>query len=104
MKCKEITEALSPNDGNLIMEEQISEECALRTYRPAALNFEISAEEENVMEWVHLEPHIHQDIECNSSERNVECEDDSIPRNNKEKSDLKAKNKALKIENFNLRQ
>ncbi|XP_025266511.1 uncharacterized protein LOC112638648 [Camponotus floridanus] len=45
----DITETLSPNDENLIMEEQISEECTLQTYRPAALNFEIS-EKENTVE------------------------------------------------------
>ncbi|XP_071652339.1 uncharacterized protein [Temnothorax longispinosus] len=65
---------LSTNDENIILEEQTPQECALRTYRPAAvLNFEISAEEEDVMEWVRLEPPVHQNVKRkdNSTEINI---------------------------------
>ncbi|XP_011884001.1 PREDICTED: uncharacterized protein LOC105571140, partial [Vollenhovia emeryi] len=89
--------ALPPNDENVIMEEQMVEECAQRTYRPATLNFEMSAEEEDIMEWVHLEPPKHQDIKCNRPEKSIKYKDDSIQRNNKKKSDPKAEIKALKI-------
>ncbi|XP_011884085.1 PREDICTED: uncharacterized protein LOC105571226, partial [Vollenhovia emeryi] len=96
--------ALPPNDENVIMEEQMVEKCAQRTYRPATLNFEMSAEEEDIMEWVHLEPPKHQDIKCNRPEKNIKYKDDSIQRNNKKKNDPKAEIKALKIKNFNLQQ
>lgn len=46
---KNITAALLPNDENIISKEQMSEEHALRTYRPSVLNFEMSAEEEDIM-------------------------------------------------------
>lgn len=70
IEVRDITAASSSNNGNLIMEKQIPKEYALRTYRPATLSFETSAEEEE-MEWVRLEPPIQQDIKCNI-ERNVE--------------------------------
>lgn len=97
-------DVLSSNNENLFTEKQMSEERALRTYKPAALNFAKSTEEENVMEWVHLEPPINQNIECDSTKRNIECEDNSIQRNNKEISNLTAQIKVLRNENLNLRQ
>lgn len=83
------------------MEKQISEECVLRTYRPAVLNFETSAEKEDVIKWTHLELLQQNLIKFNSTEINVECKNNSI-QNNKEKSNLIAKSKALRIANFNL--
>lgn len=44
------TITVPPNDENIILEEQMLQECTLRTYRPAILNFEMSAEKEDVME------------------------------------------------------
>lgn len=73
---KVTTVALSLPDKNLIKDE-----CVLRTYKFATSNFEMSAEKEDVMEWVHLEP-VHQ-IECNRTKRNVECKNNSIQRKKK---------------------
>lgn len=70
---------------------------SLRTYKPAVLNFEVPVEEENVMEWINLDPSIHQCIdgcECNSTEKN----------SNKEKSNQNAKINQLRKANVNLRQ
>lgn len=108
----DITTRVSTNNGNLIIEEEISKEThfsdctSLRTYRPAVLNFEMSAEEEDVMEWVNLERSTHQDIEdieYHSTEKRIEWKDNSIQKNNKEKNNQNAKIKALRIENCNLR-
>src|SRR5436190_22759631 len=81
---------LPPNNENIV------EKCTLRTYRPAILNFEMSAEEEDVMEWVHLEPPEplkYQNVKCKNS-----------TQKNNEKKDSKTIIKALRIENLNLRQ
>lgn len=89
----------------MILKEQIPQECTLRTYN-AILNFEMSAEKEDVMEWMHLEPSIHQNVKCkdDSTQRNVKCKDDSTQKNNNEKNNPKTIIKALRIENLNLRQ
>lgn len=39
-------------------EHTIKKQCSVRCYQPRHLNFN-SAEEENIMEWVHLEPPMH---------------------------------------------
>lgn len=79
----------SPSNEN--MKDQISAQRTLRTYRPAILNFAVSAEEEDTMEWVHLEPPIDKDYNY-------------IERKDKEKTNSNAKIKALRIENSKLRQ
>lgn len=79
------------SSSNKNMKNQISAQCTLRTYRPAILNFEVSAEEEDTMEWVHLESPM--DKDCNY-----------IERKDKEKTNLNVKIKALRIENSKLRQ
>lgn len=89
------TIVLPPNNGNMI-EEQVPEECTLPTYRPAILNFEMSAEEEDVMEWIHLEPPIHQNVKNKDNSK-------SEIYNNK-KNNPKTIIRALRIENLNLRQ
>lgn len=42
----------------MLLEEQLPEQTALRTYRSANLNIEKSEKEEDIMEWVRLEPPI----------------------------------------------
>lgn len=51
--------------------------------------------EEDIMEWMDLEPPMHE---------NVECKDNSIQKKNKEKNNSNAKIEALKIKNSYLRQ
>ncbi|XP_024891977.1 uncharacterized protein LOC112467531 [Temnothorax curvispinosus] len=43
-------------DNENVMEVKLPKQSALRTYKRANLNFNVTAEEENIMEWVPLEP------------------------------------------------
>lgn len=96
---QENTVALSSNNENFILKEQMPQECDLRTYRPATLNFEMSAEEENVMEWVHFEPMTHE----NTTGKNTSNKEQITKRTNK-KSNTDTVIKKLRLENLNLRQ
>ncbi|KAL6423072.1 hypothetical protein ACFW04_010506 [Cataglyphis niger] len=58
-----------PNDENKMLKEQMLQECTLRTYRPAILNFEMSAEQEDIMEWT---------VENCMSDNNVAIIDDDV--------------------------
>lgn len=87
------TAAFAPNNENMILEKQVPQQTALRTYRSGNLNFKVSVEEEDVMEWVHLEPPIHE---------NIQLRYDSTQRNS-EDNNSKAVIKALRIENLILR-
>lgn len=44
------------NVNNETLEEQMSRESVIRTYRPSTLHFDMSAKEEDVMQWINLEP------------------------------------------------
>jgi len=48
--------SVTPISKNIIVEKQILQEPLLKTYKPANLHFHNSVEEEDIMEWVYLEP------------------------------------------------
>jgi len=54
--------SVTPISENIIVEKQILQEPLLKTYKPANLHFHNSVEEEDIMEWVHLEPAMHEKI------------------------------------------
>ncbi|KAL0098809.1 hypothetical protein PUN28_020756 [Cardiocondyla obscurior] len=72
------------------IENQTSAQCTLQTYRPATLNFD-KTEQEDTMDWLYLEP---------LTDKNYNY----IEGKNKEKINSNAKIKALRNENFKLRQ
>lgn len=39
-----------------MMDEHLIEQSTLRTYRPSGLSFDTPVEEEDVTEWMHIEP------------------------------------------------
>jgi len=54
--------SVTPISKNIIVEKQILQEPPLKTYKPANLHFYNSVEEKDIMEWVHLEPLMHEKI------------------------------------------
>lgn len=89
-----------------------SEEPPLKTYKPAKLHFHSSMEEEDIMEWVNLEPHIHEKVSMTVSHKNESEENHITEKVNdseiiikslkKENILLKKENNILKRENTRL--
>jgi len=83
--------SVTPISKNII-EKQILQEPPLKTYKPANLHFHNSVEEEDIMEWVYLEPPMHEKISTIIVPDNANNE--SIEKN-------KEKNKTKKVKDLN---
>ncbi|XP_025163603.1 uncharacterized protein LOC112590642, partial [Harpegnathos saltator] len=56
---RDVAELSLPNHQNIILEKEELQQSAVRTYGSGTVLFDITAEEEDVMEWMHLEPEPH---------------------------------------------
>jgi len=48
--------------SNNVTDTQLLQKPPPKTYKPSRLHFDISAKEEDIMEWIHLEPPMHKSI------------------------------------------
>ncbi|XP_025160983.1 uncharacterized protein LOC112589975, partial [Harpegnathos saltator] len=56
---RDVAELSLSNHQNIILEKEELQQSAVRTYGSGTVLFDITAEEEDVMEWMHLEPEPH---------------------------------------------
>jgi len=86
--------------ANLFVDASIKQ--CIKTYHPAKLNFDIPEEEENLMEWMHLEPPINKkDNACHAASIINKTVDINKNASEKEKSNITIN--LLKRENLRLR-
>jgi len=101
-----ITESVTPISKNIIVEKQILQEPPLKTYKPANLHFHNSVEEKDIMEWVFLEPPMHEKISTiivPDNENNESIEKNKEKNKTKKVKDLNNKIKFLQSEVNRLR-
>jgi len=97
--------SVTPISKNII-EKQILQEPPLKIYKPAILHFHNSVEEEDIMEWVHLEPPMHEKISTiivPDNENNESIEKNKEKNETKKVKDLNSKIKSLQSEVNRLR-
>jgi len=95
---------------------QLLQKPPTKTYKPSRLHFDTSAEEEDIMEWIHLEPPMHKTISAvlhNNANKEKEENNNKKEKNNNEENNnknamkkiknLEAKINSLKSENIRLR-
>lgn len=89
---------------NIMIDEQLLQELSLKTYKPSCLHFHDSAEEENIMEWVHLELPMHEKTSITVLHNNANKESEENEENNitEKVNDSEIIINSLKSENYSI--